>query len=47
MEEMRYISANTIRELVERVNKLRIVQSQIVSLTKEDSMWVLIYYDQD
>lgn len=41
---MTAIAANTIREIVKIVNKEEIKKEDIVSLLKENSQFVLVYY---
>lgn len=49
-EKVNVIQASTLREMVERINNTnntspsKILKEDIVTLTKEDDIWILVYY---
>lgn len=45
-EYMTVITADTIREVVKAVNSRGIKQEKIVTLLKEGSQFMLVYYDE-
>lgn len=49
MKDKKYTRAlicNTVRQLIEEMNKLEIQQKDIVSLIKDNNNFILIYYGE-
>lgn len=46
-EFMTALTANTVRELVRYVNELEIKKNDIVTILKENSQFILVYYKQE